>query len=99
MSRFFVLLCVVFSLMFAPVPHAAEPVSPDSGHALADHSPSKKQDGGSLAAAAHHCIAGYVKLELADSALLETSMAFTIIAQTNPASITVGPLLEPPSRA
>ena len=99
MNRFFVLLCVVFSLALAPMAHAVGPDSSGSGHNYTDHSSSKKQDNSGLASAEHHCIADRMQIEAAEDMRQETSSAFIIIAQTNPAPITVGPLLEPPSRA
>ncbi len=102
MNRFFVLLCVVFSLLLAPMAHAVEPDFSGAGHNFTDQSPSKKQDNGKLAGVWHHCschqIAGYAPVKAAGT-LAETSSAFITIEQTNLASITVGPLLEPPSRA
>ena len=99
MNRFFVLLCVVFSLVLAPMAHAVEPDFSGAGHNFTDQSSSKKQDNGSLASAEHHCIADRAQIEAVDSTRQETSTAFIISAQTNLAPITVGPLLEPPSRA
>ena len=99
MNRFFVLLCVVFSLVLAPMAHAVEPDFPGAGHNFSDQSSSKKQDNGDLAASEHHCIADRMQIEAAEDMRQETSSAFIIIAQTNLAPITVGPLLEPPSRA
>lgn len=98
MRRFFVHLCVVFSLLLAPMAHAVEPHIYDTGASTVDHS-SKKQDNGNLAAAEHHCIADRTQIEAAEDTRQETSSAFVIIEQTNPVPITVGPLLEPPSRA
>ena len=99
MRRFFVLLCVVFSLLLAPMAHAMEPDSSGAGHDFTDQSSSKKQDNGSFAAAEHHCIADRMLVEAADDTRQETSSAFIIILQINMASVTARPLLEPPSRA
>ncbi len=99
MNRFFVLLCVVFSLVLAPMAHAMEPDSSGASHNFTDQFPSKKQDNGNLAAAEHHCIADRTQLAAAENTRQETSSAFTVIDQTNPALVTVRPLLEPPSRA
>lgn len=99
MNRFFVLLCVVFSLALAPMAHAVGPDSSGSGHNFTDHSSSKKQDNGGPPASEHHCIADRMQIEAVEDMRQETSSAFIVIGQTNPASITVGPLLEPPSRA
>jgi len=99
MNRFFVFLCVVFSLLLAPMAHAVEPDSSSASHNFTDQSPSKKQDNGNLAAAEHHCIADRTQVAAADDTRQETSSAFTVIGQTNPALVTIRPLLEPPSRA
>lgn len=99
MNRIFALLCVVFSLVLAPMAHAVELDFFDTGSSMADHSSSKKQDKDSLASAEHHCIADRTQVAATQDARQETSSAFVVIGQTNPASITVGPLLEPPSRA
>lgn len=106
MNRIFVLLCVVFSLLLAPMAHAAGLSCPDTGCSIADQSSKKQdpaqQDDGKPAGTGHHCcsprIADRTQLEV--TVVAQTTLsAFTIIAQTNLASITVGPLLEPPSRA
>ncbi|MDO9462106.1 MAG: hypothetical protein Q7N95_18555 [Alphaproteobacteria bacterium] len=99
MNRFLVFLCVIFSLALGPLAHAMENGSSGAGHNFTDHSSSKKQDNGGLASAEHHCISDRTQIETAEDARQETSSAFVIIGQTDPASITVGPLLEPPSRA
>jgi len=99
MNRFFALLCVVFSLVLAPMAHAVGSASSGSGHNFTDHSSSKKQDKDGLAASEHHCIADRTQIAAAQDARQETSSVFVVIEQTNPASITVGPLLDPPSRA
>jgi len=99
MNRFFALLCVVFSLVLAPMAHAVDPDYSGAGHNFTDQSSPKKQDHGDLAASEHHCIADRTQIEAADDTRQETSSAFIISVQTNPAPITVGPLLEPPSRA
>lgn len=103
MNRFFVLLCVVFSLLLAPMAHAEGFSCPDTGCTNADQSSKeKKQDDGKVAQDGHHCCGNHIvdrtPLKVSD-ALAETSSAITPIGQTNLASITVGPLLEPPSRA
>lgn len=99
MSRIFMLLCVVFSLVLAPMAHAVEPDFSGAEHNFTDQSSSKKQDNGGLAASEHHCVADRTQIAAAQDTRQETSSAFIVIGQTNPASITVGPLLEPPSRA
>lgn len=99
MNRFFVLLCFVFSLLLAPMAHALEPDSSGASYNFTDQSPSKKQDNGNLAAAEHHCIADRTQLAAAENTRQETSSAFIVIGQTNPAPVTIRPLLEPPSRA
>ncbi|MDO9461022.1 MAG: hypothetical protein Q7N95_13055 [Alphaproteobacteria bacterium] len=101
MNRFFALLCVVFSLVLAPMAHAAGLDSSDSGWSTADQT-SKKQDDGKLSGAEHHCcgqrIADHASLKVTDVPQ-ETTSVYTLIEQNNLASITVGPLLQPPSRA
>jgi len=101
MNRFFVFLCVVFSLLLAPMAHAAGLDSSDSGCSIAGQS-SKNQNDGMPAGAEHHCcshrIADRAPVETTEI-VQETLSVFTITEQTNLASITVGPLLEPPSRA
>ncbi len=101
MNRFFVCLSVIFSLLLAPVAHAAGAAYSDIICGFADQS-SKKQDDGKLAGAGHHCcghrIADHVPSEITVAAQANLTV-FTHIEQTSPASITVGPLLEPPSRA
>jgi len=102
MKRVLVCLFVVFSLMLAPVAHAAGFNCPDTGCTLAEQtSKDKKQDDGSLKAG-HHCCCNHMvdraPLKVADT-LTETSSAFIPTEQTNLASVTVGPLLEPPSLA
>jgi hypothetical protein len=101
MNRFFVLLCVVFSLVLAPMAHAAGLDSSASGCSIAGQS-SGKQDDGMPAGVGHHCcshrIADRAPLEVTEI-VQETLSVFTITEQTNLASIAVRPLLEPPSRA
>ena len=101
MIRIFAFLCVVFSLLLVPMAHAAGLDCSDSVGSIVDQS-SKKQDDGKPATAEHHCnshrIADRTQHKVAEIEQ-ETLLIFTIIAQTSLASITVGSLLEPPSRA
>ncbi len=99
MNRFFALLSVVFLLVLAPTVHAMESHFSDASHHFTDQSSSEKQDTGNFASAEHHCIADRAQTAATEDARQETSSAFIVIGQTNPASVTVGPLLEPPSRA
>lgn len=103
MKRLFVCLFVVFSLMLTPVVHAAGFSCPDTGCTMAEQtSKEKKQDDGKLAGVGHHCCCNHIvdraPLKVADS-LTEISSAFIPGKQDDLASITVGPLLEPPSLA
>lgn len=102
MKRVFVCLFVVLSLMLAPVVHASGLNCADTGCTVSDQSSKQKQDDGKFAGAGHHCchnhIADRAPLK-ADHSLTEISSAFAPGEQDNLASITVGPLLEPPSRA
>jgi len=87
--------------LLVPMAHAASLDCSGPGCGIADQS-SKKQDDGKPANAGHHCcghrIADRTQHKVAEIEQ-ETLLIFTIIAQTSLASITVGPLLEPPSRA
>jgi hypothetical protein len=99
MNRLLALLSVIFFLTVAPLAYAvAHTHVLDVDHDFSDPSSSKKPDTGGYTSIAHHCIADCTRLETAEDIRQETSSNFSVITQTNPASITVGPLLEPPSR-
>jgi hypothetical protein len=103
MKRLFVCLFMVFSLMLTPVAHAAGVNCPDTGCTLADQSSKqKKQDDGKLAKAAHSCCCQHQTAPASDSGIVSLSVKYAapfITPDDALASITLGPLLEPPSHA
>lgn len=101
MKRIAVCLLMVVSLMLAPVAHAAGFICPDTVCSVADQS-SKKSDEGKVAGVGHHCCCHHFADRVphkVSGTLSDTSTAFAATEQTHVVSITIGPLLEPPSRA
>ncbi len=99
MKRIVLSLFVVLSLVFVPLAHSIGIDCDDDASHQVSHS--KKQDSGKVANAHHCCVSPMV--DRADArhvvALFTVSAAYIIPAQADFASITVGPLLEPPSHA
>lgn len=103
MKRVLAGLFVAFSLMFAPLVHASGAGCAPDGAVYADPaSHQKNQNDGPFQGAGeshcHHLIADRALVKTAQ-APAEALKAFTPSNQHDPVSVTVGPLLEPPSRS
>lgn len=101
MRRAIIGLFVIFSLMLAPVAHAAEANCMKADCVSVDHQSGKqKQDDGKTGKVAHDCCAHHVadrtvyrSVAYAPSA----SQRVVFVQQDDLPSIVVGPLLEPPA--
>lgn len=102
MKRALVCLFVMLSLLVGPLAHAAGLDCPDTGCATSSISKEKKHDSSKVAETGHHCCCapmldrmGFRQAE----PFTFVSTVFAIPEMEHLASITVGPLLEPPSHA
>lgn len=99
MSKFFICLFVMFSLLITPVAHALG-VDGDGCHSESAAQKEDTQKDGKQVNAAHHCCCAPAsfKTDAVAHVLLPTiAKQFTAIADDNMTSVVVGPLLEPPS--
>lgn len=101
MKRLFVCLFLVFSLLLTPLAHAAGVNCPDSGCTMANQSKEKKDDS-KLAKIAHSCCCQHQVTPVPNVGFLSLFVKYTapfITPDDALASVTLGPLLEPPSIA
>lgn len=100
MKRIVISLFVIFSMLFVPLVHAVGVDCLDDNSAVSHgHSKNDKRDNG-RAANAHHCCVGPM-VDRTDAkqtvAVFISSAVYATPTNVGFASITVGPLLEPPS--
>lgn len=102
MCRALISLVLVFSLMLAPVVHAAEMTCAKAEGLSVEHeSAPKKSSDSKTGTAAHHC-SQHVADRTAFSTGVDLSTAplpFGVSDQDDLPSLVVGPLLEPPAHA
>lgn len=99
MKRIVLSLFVILSVVFVPLAHVTGmDCDEDASH---HSSESEKQDSGKVTSAHHCCVSPMV--DRADAkhavALFTISTAYVVPGQADFTSVTVGPLLEPPSHA
>lgn len=101
MKRVFVCLFVVFSLMLAPIAHAAG-VNCKGAECTFSQPSKEKQDDSKLAKVAHSCCCQHQVAPALSSASVPFSVksALPVITPDSAlVSVTLDPLLEPPSHA
>ena len=102
MKRVLISLFMIFSLLAAPVVCATGLDCLESGCEQADQLTKKKSDDAKMVDAGHHCCCNHIVDRSGFKATYSTqvtSSAFLVTEQASLASITVGPLLEPPSHS
>lgn len=106
MKKVILSLFVAFSLLIAPLAHAAgmncEGDNCQMSEQTKKQSKSEKQDDGKMAAAGHHCCCPHVS-SIPDLAMTEpmkvSSSTVFALEQDDMTSVVVGPPLKPPSHA
>lgn len=106
MKKIILSLFVAFSLLIAPLAHAAgmncEGDNCQMSEQTKKQAKSEKQDDGKMAAAGHHCCCPHVS-SIPDLAMTEpmkvSSRTVFVFEQDATTSVVVGPPLKPPSHA
>jgi Ni/Co efflux regulator RcnB len=106
MKKIILSLFVAFSLLVAPIAHAAgvgcQGDNCQMSEQVKKHSDSKKQDNDKMAKAGHHCCCPHVSA-IPDLAIAEPTTASSqtvfVLEQDVTTSVVVGPPLKPPSHA
>lgn len=106
MSKVLIYFFVVFSLLVAPIAHAAgmncEGDNCQMTEQSKEQSKSEKQDDGKMVNAGHHCccphVSGASNLTVAEPMTVSSRTVF-VLEQDATASVVVGPPLKPPSHA
>lgn len=106
MKKLFFSLFIAFSLLIAPIAHAAgmncEGDNCQMSEQSKKQSKSEKQDDGKMANAGHHCCCPHVSsisnLAVAEPMTVSSRTVF-VLEQDATTSVVVGPPLKPPSHA
>lgn len=103
MKKLFVSIFVMLSLLVGPLAHAAGMDCPDTGCAISGESIKEKKHGGSkLVETGHHCCCAPMLDRVGEKPAASNTFVFTAFAlpeMPHLASITIDPLLQPPSQA